>query len=107
MALATRIALVGGRGRRLVAFTLQRRRPIALRHPTPDSRLYTRGRRRLETHLGVRADGSRVVVAVPVDGRRRCSVYRVGDARPWHDFERQAGLVGAAWGPCRDLSAGL
>lgn len=96
-----------GRGRRLVSLLLHRGRP-AWRHDRPEeSRLYARGRRRLETHLGRRSDGSRVVVAVPVDGRSRCAVYRVGEKRPWHDFERQARLLGASWGPCRDLSAGL
>jgi len=37
----------------------------------------------------------------------RAATYRVGESRPWHDFERQARLLGAPWGPCRSGNAGL
>lgn len=72
-----------------------------------ESRLYARRRRRLEAHLGRLPDGRRVVVALPVDGSARAATYRVGESRPWHDFERQARLLGAPWGPCRSGNAGL
>lgn len=89
----------------LVLRQLRYGRPRA--HPPEESRLYARGRHRLETHLGGRPDGRRVVVALSVEGHPSSAVYRVGESDPWHDFERQAGLVGAAWGPCRSVSAGL
>lgn len=76
-------------------------------HPVEESRLYARRRRRLGAHLTRRPDGRLAVLALPLDGSKHTSVYLVDEHRPWQDFEHQARLVGAAWGPCRDLSAGL
>jgi len=76
-------------------------------HRVEECRLYARRRRRLETHLTRRPDGRLAVLALPLDGSHHTSVYLVDEGRPWQDFERQARLVGAAWGPCRDVSAGL
>lgn len=75
--------------------------------PPEESRLYARGRRRLEAHLGRKANGGHVVLAVQLDGSAPSSAYPVSAEHPWHDFERRAGLVGAPWGPCRSISAGL
>lgn len=77
------------------------------RHEIEESRLYTRRRRRLGAHLTRRSDGRLTVVALPLDGSHHTSVYLVDERSPWHDFERQARLVGSPWGPCRDASAGL
>jgi hypothetical protein len=95
------------RASRLASRTLVRLHGSRLPQPPEPSRLYTRGGHRLEAHLARRRDGRRVVVVVPVDGSRRSSLYDVDERRPWPDFERQAGLRRAAWGPCLDLSAGL
>jgi hypothetical protein len=77
------------------------------RHEIEESRLYTHRRRRLGAHLTRRADGRVAVLALPLDGSRRAATYLVDEHRPWHDFERQARLIGAPWGPCRDMSSGL
>jgi hypothetical protein len=90
---------------RRAAVALRRRRAGV--RPLEESRLYVRGRRRIEAHLGRRRDGHRVALAVGVDGSGRSAVYTVEEVRPWRDFERQARLRHAAWGPCRDGSAGL
>lgn len=83
-------------------------RPEQAAQEPEESRLYARGRRRLEAHLARRRDGRRAVVALPLDGTRGSSViYAVGEAEPWHDFEQQAGLAGAPWGPCLSVTAGL
>jgi hypothetical protein len=95
------------RASRLVSRALLRFRAVAPPEPSGPSRLYARGRHRLEAHLARRRDGRRVVVVVPVDGSRASSVYDVDERHPWRDFERQAGLRRAAWGPCIDLTAGL
>lgn len=92
---------------RLGSLALHRLRRRPADGPPEESRLYADGRRRFEAHLARRDDGGRVVLALPVDGSARTAVYPVEEGRPWHDFERQAGLVGAAWGPCRSGSAGL
>lgn len=76
-------------------------------HRTDDSRLYAHRRRRLGAHLTRLADGRRAVLALPLDGSRHTTVYAVDESRPWDDFEHQARLVGAAWGPLRSVSAGL
>jgi len=76
-------------------------------NPIGDSRLYARRRRRLGAHLSRFPDGRLAVVALPLDGSRRASVYAVGASHPWEDFEHQAGLAGAPWGPLRSISAGL
>jgi hypothetical protein len=105
-ALAARAVRDGDGARRWWSLAVHRGR--AGQAPAPDdSRLYVRGRRRLEAHLGRRHDGRRIVLAVGMDGSGRSAVYEVEEARPWRDFERQAQLRHAAWGPCRDASAGL
>jgi hypothetical protein len=100
-------ALDRDRASRLVSRALVRARSATRAHPPEASRLYARGRHRVEAHLDRRRDGRPFVLAVPVDGSRRSRVYEVDEQRPWRDFERQAGLRRAAWGPCLDLSAGL
>lgn len=77
------------------------------RYPVGDSRLYARRRRRLGAHLSRFPDGRLAVVTLPLDGSRHTSVHPVGESRPWEDFEHQAGLAGAPWGPLRSISAGL
>lgn len=107
-ALGARALARRGRAARSVSVVLHRLRHGARTPAGPDeSRLYTRGRHRLEAHLGRRRDGRRIVLALPVDGSAHSAVYTVDEGRPWHDFERQAGMLRAAWGPCRDASAGL
>lgn len=97
-----------GGARRVASLALHRLRYGKGRpHPPEESRLYARGRHRLEAHLGRRPDGRRVVLTLSIDAEGSSALYRVGERRPWHDFERQARLVGAAWGPCRSASAGL
>jgi hypothetical protein len=91
---------------RLVTTAFGRRRSGRPR-PPEESRLYARGGRRLEAHLGRRSDGRLTVLSVAVDGSGRSAAYAVDEVQPWRDFERQAGLRHAAWGPCRDVSAGL
>jgi hypothetical protein len=107
-ALAARAVQVRGGPVRLGSLALNRLR-YGKRRPRPPEgcRLYARGRHRMEAHLSRRADGRHAVLALPVDGSARSNVYTVGASDPWHDFERQAGLVGAAWGPCLSASAGL
>lgn len=102
-------ALAGrGGALRLASLALHRLRYGRRGEGAPaESRLYARGRHRLEAHLGRRGNGVRVVLALAVDGSADTRVYVVEEQRPWHDFERQARLVGAAWGPCRSASAGL
>jgi hypothetical protein len=102
----------------LAAFALRRQATLAIvagvaasrrRRGAPgdvDARLYERGGTRFEVHLGRRADGRRVAVAVSL-GRRGARRFVVDESAPWDDFERQAGLRHAAWGLCRDASAGL
>jgi len=90
---------------------------LLLHDPTPprllmpsaveESRLYVRRRRRVGAHLSRRPDGRLAVLTLPLDGSYHTPIYLVDERSPWQDFERQAGLVGAPWGPCRDLSAGL
>ncbi|HET7043920.1 MAG TPA: hypothetical protein VFI37_03645 [Gaiellaceae bacterium] len=94
---------------RLSSLLLHRLRHVGARRDASadDSRLYARRRRRLEAHLGRLRDGRCAVVALPLDGTGRAAVYPVDELRPWHDFERQADLVGAPWGPCLSVSAGL
>lgn len=107
-ALLARLLVERGGARRVASLVLHRLRYGRRRDGAAEqSRLYARGRRRLEAHVGRRASGACVVLALPVDGSGRTAVYTVDEGRPWQDFERQAGLVGAAWGPCRDASAGL
>lgn len=81
----------------------QRERP----RPPQESRLYARRRRRLEAHLARFPDGRLAVLALPLDGSPHSSLYIVEETRPWRDFEHQAGLAGAPWGPCRSVNAGL
>lgn len=107
LALGAWAALDRDRASRLVSRALVRARSAAPPQPPEASRLYARGRHRVEAHLERRRDGRPFVLAVPVDGSRRSQVYEVDEQRPWHDFERQAGLRRAAWGHCVDLSAGL
>jgi hypothetical protein len=71
-----------------------------------DARLYGRGKLRVEAHLARCGDGRIAVIAFPLDGRRPRR-FAVDALRPWTDFERQAGLRHARWGPCRGGSAGL
>ena len=94
-------------GPALAALTVRAIRRRHAGHEIEESRLYARRGRRLGAHLTRRSDGRRAVLALPLDGSHHTSVYLVDEHRPWHDFERQARLVGAAWGPCRDASAGL
>ncbi|MGH3002630.1 MAG: hypothetical protein ACRDM1_08240 [Gaiellaceae bacterium] len=108
--LAARILVERGGAARLASFAINRLRYGARKPARPEeSRLYARGRHRLEAHLVRRGDGDgdRIVLALPVDGSVHSAVYSVDESRPWRDFERQSGLLGAAWGPCRDASAGL
>jgi hypothetical protein len=107
VALGAWAALDRARVRRLASRGLLRLRSASSARPSEASRLYTRGQHRVEAHLERRRDGRPFVLALPVDGSRRSSVYAVDARRPWRDFERQAGLRRAAWGPCLDLSAGL
>lgn len=108
-ALAVRAIRDRGGAVRLASLLLHReaRPPWQARHEIEESRLYARRQRRLGAHLTRRSDGRYAVLALPLDGSHHTSVYLVGERSPWHDFERQAGLVGAPWGPCRDPSAGL
>jgi hypothetical protein len=105
--IARRALLQRGGAIRVGSLVLHRLRYGRQPRPPEESRLYRHGRQRLEAHLVRRADGRHVVLAVPVDGSRRSSLYPVGELRPWRDFERKARLRGAAWGPCIDASAGL
>lgn len=70
-------------------------------------RLYGRGAGWIEAHLEHQRDGRIVVVAVPIERRASTSWYWVDEPEPWRDFERQAGLEHADWGPCRAPSAGV
>lgn len=107
-AIAVRAVRARGGAARVASLAVHRLRYGARRSGAQQqSRLYARGGHRLEAHLGRRDDGGCVVLALPVDGSAHSAVYVVAESRPWHDFERQAGLVGAAWGPCRSASAGL
>lgn len=85
-------------------------RPLADDEAAPQRescRLYEQGAGRIEAHLESQRDGRVVVVAVPVEGAGSTSWYRVDERDPWRDFERQAGVEGAHWGPCRAPSAGI
>lgn len=94
------------RGGALLARTSGRIRAGTPR-PPDESRLYARRGHRIGAHLTRFPDGRRAIVALPLDGSTHAQVYVVGRDRPWEDFERRARLAGAAWGPCRDPSAGL
>lgn len=94
---------------RLASLLLHRAAPPRRRSPSTvdESRLYARRRRRVGAHLSRRTDGRLAVLALPLDGSHHASVYLVEERMPWQDFERQARLVGAPWGPCRDVTSGL
>lgn len=98
---------VRARGGVLRLASLLLRHPSRPPHPAEESRLYARRGRRLGAHLSRRSDGRLAVLALPLDGSRHTSVYLVDERSPWRDFERQADLVGAPWGACLDVTAGL
>jgi hypothetical protein len=104
---AARAVVRRGGAVRLASLLAHRLDGNGARHEPEESRLYARGRRRWEAHLARRRDGRRAVVALPLDGTRGSAVYAVDESEPWGDFERQAGLVGAPWGPCLSVTAGL